>query len=234
MSEIITSSDYIIVNGIGSDTVGLYIDTPPVPPMAQQRYTDYQTGSDMDGCTPDDAFENIRLTITAYQFFPDSFDNRAVYDFLKNPKTLQISRFDEYYFKVQKISGIQPESKSNGKRIKYTISFDCKPFKYAVENELSAIEKGTITNNGNRYSRPVWIVSGAGERILWVNSQSINISGVSGNVCIDCEKMIAYTETTIINAQTTGKFPFLAVGDNAVDWNENITSVYLQKNERWY
>jgi len=234
MSEIITSSDYIVVNGVSSDTVGLYIDTPPVPPMAQQRYTDYQTGSDMDGCTPDDAFENIRLTITAYQFFPDNFDNRAVYDFLKNPKTLQISRFDDYYFKVQKLSGIQPESKSNGKRIKYTITFDCKPFKYAVENPLEEIQKGTSQNNGNRYSRPVWVISGSGECILWVNGESLKITDVDGDVCVDCEKMIAYTESQIITQNTTGKFPFLASGDNAVDWNENITAVYLQKNERWY
>lgn len=230
----LTGKDYIIINGVSSDTVGLYIDTPPVPPIAQQRYTDYQTGTDTDAVSPDDTFENIKVSVTAYQFFPENFDNRAVYNFVKNPKTLQTSRFDDWEYRVQKLLVSAPESQHDGKRIRYRFDFECKPFKYAIENHLGTISAGTITNSGNRYSRPVWLIEGSGDISLTVNGETFTISGVDGSTCIDCEKMIAYTQSTIITPNTTGKFPFLASGANSVSWSGNITKVMLKKNERWY
>ena len=46
---VIQSADYFIVNDVSSASVGLYVDTPPVPPMAKQRVTTWQTGMDADG-----------------------------------------------------------------------------------------------------------------------------------------------------------------------------------------
>lgn len=233
----IVSGDYILINGISSNTVGLYIDTPPVPPMAKQRYTQYQTGADTDSVSPDDSFENITLTVNAYQFFAESFDNRAVYDFLKNAETLQTSRFVNFLYKVQKFSVQNPQASFDGKKIQYRIDFECEPFKYAVENSLQTISAGTITNLGNRYSRPVWVVTGngGGDCILTVNGAEFKIGGnLNTACCVDCQRMMAYTSTAVVTQTTTGKFPFLAVGENTVSWNANIASVALQKNERWY
>lgn len=230
----LTSKDYIIVNGVNSNTIGLYIDTPPVPPMARQRYTEYQTGSDTDGVSPDGTFENIILPITAYQFFTENFDNRDIYNFLKGAKTIQTSRFNDYYYKVQKFFVSASESKYNGKRIRYTIDFECQPFKYAIENPMEDISAGYITNRGNRYSRPIWTITGSGTGLFTVNGETLTIYNLNGTIAIDCEKMIAYYKNAIANASTIGKFPFLAVGENYVSWNNAITRVTLQKNERWY
>ncbi|MBR1527667.1 MAG: hypothetical protein IJ642_00015 [Oscillospiraceae bacterium] len=231
----IISSDYIIVNGISSNTIGLYIDTPPVPPMAQQRYTEYQTGADTDGVSPDDTFENIRLTVTAYQFFSENFDNTVIYDYLKNAKTLRTSRFSNYEYRVQKLSGVQTESQHNGKKIKYQINFDCKPFKYAVENPMEDISQGTIINTGNRYCKPVWTITGEGEEAhLIVNGEVLKIFNLHDTLAIDCEKMLAYYPNAIANSSTLGNFPFLAPGDNTISWTNQITRVTCQKNERWY
>lgn len=230
----ILSKDSIIVNGINSNTIGLYIDTPPVPPVAQQRYTEYQTGADTDGVSLDDTFENIRLTVTAYQFFTENFDNRIVYNFLKDAKTLQTSRFSDYLYRVQKLSVSNPESSYDGRRIRYQITFDCRPFKYSVENPMENISAGTVTNSGSRYSQPIWAITGTGDVSLIVNSAYFTIAGLDGTAVVDCEKMIAYTQNEIINPRTTGNFPFLAVGDNSVSWNGEISRVALQKNERWY
>lgn len=236
---VITAKDSMILNGVSSDTIGLYIDTPPVPPMANQRYIDYQTGADTDNTYPDDTFENIQISITAYQFYPENFDNRQIYDFLKNPKTLQLSRFDDYYFKVQKMTAENPESEYHGNRIRYRINFECQPFKYALKNDVIDISNGdTVVNGGNRYSRPIWTISGNGNNVSFiVNGAVFHLAGIAGTIAIDCEKMLAYSSTNIINSITDGHFPFLQVGSNSVSWRVglgSITRVTVQKNERWY
>lgn len=231
----ILSSDYIILNGISSNSVGLYIDTPPVPPMSQQRYTDYQTGADTDGVSQDNTFENIRLSVVAYQFFPENFDNRAVYKYFENPKTLQTSRFNNFQYRVQKLNAIIPESSHNGRKIKYTIDFECQPFKYAIENPMEDISQGIIHNNGDRYCRPVWTITGTGEEAHFiVNGEVLKIFGLHDTLAIDCEKMLAYYPNVLANSSTLGKFPFLDSGENTVTWTSQITRVTLQKNERWY
>ena len=233
---ITSKKDFIIIDGVSSDTVGLYIDTVPVPPMAQQRYTEYQAGGDTDGVSPDDTFENIKIPIIAYQLFPENFDNRDVYNFLKSPKMLQTSRFDNYYYKVQKLTVSQPESDHNGQRIKYQITFDCKPFKYSIDNPMLDLgDNHTVVNSGNRYSRPIWTITGqSGETHFGVNGQTLTIFNLHGTLAIDCERMLAYYESEIANASTIGQFPFLNVGENSVYWDNDITRVTVQKNERWY
>lgn len=237
MDNVITSADYILINGISSDTVGLYIDTPPVPPMAQRRYTKYQTGADTDMVSPDESFENIKVTVTAYQFYPENFDNRAVYRFFKDVETLQTSRFNNYLYRVKEFKPQDPESSHNGKRIRYRFDFECEPFKYAVNNPMEDISQGTITNSGDRYNLPIWTVTGngGGDCCLTVNGAEFWIfNNLNEVACLDCERMMVYTETAIITQHTSGNLPFLAPGENSVSWNENVSRVTLQKNERWY
>lgn len=236
------SPDYILINGKSSHDVGLWIDTPPVPPMAKQRYTQYQTGADTDSVLPDDSFENIIIKVTAYQFFTPDFDNRKIYNFLKDAKTLQTSRFHDFYYNVLKVYVNSPESSSNGSRIKYQIEFECEPFKYSTSNIMQEIEnQATVINSGNRYSRPLWVVTpieeiqSEGICDLTVNGETFRIyNGLDTPCCIDCQRMVVYTNTEIITQRATGKFPFLASGENIISWNSNIESVSLQKFERWY
>lgn len=233
----IISPDYILINGISSNTVGLYIDTPPVPPMAHQRYTQYQVGADTDIVSSDDSFENIKITVNAFQFFPENFDNRTIYEFLKDAQTLQTSRFHNFLYRIQKLTVQNPESSHNGKKIRYRIDFECEPFKYAVENPMEDISQGSITNFGDRYSRPVWTVTGngGGDCILTVNGEEFKIfNNLNEAACLDGERMMVYTNSQIITQHTSGNLPFLAVGENSVSWNENVSRVTLQKNERWY
>lgn len=233
----VISPDYILINGISSNTVGLYIDTPPVPPMAHQRYQQYQVGADTDIVSPDDSFENIKITVNAFQFFPENFDNRAIYEFLKDAQTLQTSRFHNFLYRIQKLTVQNPESSNNGKKIRYRIDFECEPFKYAVENPMEDISQGTVQNSGNRYSRPIWTVTGngGGDCRLTVNGSEFWIfNNLNETACIDTQKMIVYTESEIITQKTSGKLPFLSAGENSVSWNENVSGVTLQKNERWY
>lgn len=221
---LIASPDYFYVNGVSSEEVGLYVDTPPVPPMAVQRVTKWSTGIDMDYSSPDDVWENITLTINAYVFFPESFDLGDVYAFLADARTLQLSRFSGRYLKVVQVSGITPQQQHDGNRIKLQIKFICRPFKYHILNEeytLDSNEHILLENPGTRYSRPLYKINHSlgGETTLKVNNgEGLVISSDAANpIYIDCEKMLAYSENGHNETKyTSGQFPFLAPGVNTL------------------
>lgn len=218
----ITSNDYFIVNGVSSETVGLYVDTPPVPPMAQQRVTTWQTGIDFDSHSPDDVYENIELTFVAFAFQPDNFDFSSLYAFLANARTLQFSRFPLRYFKVVQVGAIQPVQRYDGNRIEFAITFICEPFKYYIVNPETDInpQHAVVENPGTRYSRPIYKITHPhnGNVILSVNGQALTINyQASSPIFIDTSRMIAYDSDGVNQTKyTSGTYPFLSSGNNLV------------------
>jgi phage-related protein len=234
----ITSPDYFLLDGVSSATVGLYVDTPPIPPLAQQRYTQWQTGKDMDSSSPDDVWGNITLTFRCFIFLQnDDFDLSAVYNFVRGAKTLQYSRFADRYFKIQQIGGITPSQSHDGNKIALTIQFVCSPFKYHTTNPEITPEDFTITNPGTRYSRPTYKITQVRDNYgnlisqvaIVVNGQRLEVkfppavNDFPYTIVIDSERMIAYNNS--VNASgghdnfmryTFGFFPFLSPGNNAI------------------
>lgn len=232
-----TSKDWFKINGISSDTLGIYVDTPSVPPMAKQRYTTYQTGTDEDGTSPDNTYENISYSLVFYTFNRESFDNSDIYAFLANPEILQISRLNDFYFKVREISLDNPENVSKGMKIRYRINFRLAPFKYFVSNPEIAVTSGDIiTNKGTRYSRPSLKIVASGDIKITVNNESFEVKGLTENqeIVIDSSRYITYSGNNLFHNKTVGKYPLLAVGDNFISYEGNISSVKITKNERCY
>lgn len=238
----IESKDDFLINGVSIRTIpDIYVDTPSVPPMAQQRYTTYQNGSDEDGTAPDNTFENISYSLTFYTFDRKSFDNSDIYAFLANaekpPRTLQVSRLKGFYFKIREVHPETPENIANGEKIRYRVSFTLSPFKYLTDNPETSIQSGDIvTNRGTRYSRPVFRITGTGDIKLTVNDETFEVKGLSENqeVVIDSSRYITYSGNELFHNRTNGKYPFLAVGDNNVSWEGNISDVKVIRNERCY
>lgn len=227
--------DYIKLNGASSETLNLWVDTPPVPPMARQRYTSWVNAADEGGTTADDTFEDIKLSFDLYSFLDEDYDNTAVYQYFTNVQTLEFSRHSGFYYKVKQVS-LDSSGKYDGARIRYRASFVLSPFRYGVDNPEISISSGdTVTNNGSRYARPVIRLTGSGEAKVTVNGEAFTFLELSGKAVIDCVRMVAYDPDNGDNLlpNTTGKFPFLAVGNNTITYT-NISSLDLTKNERWY
>lgn len=234
MSSNITSADYFYVNNVSSASVGLYVDTPPVPPMAKQRVTTWSTGVDADGHSPDDVYENIKITVSAYSFFPETFDFSAVYAFLADARTLMFSRFPNRLLKVVQVDAVQPQPKWDGKRITLKISFTCEPFKYHAINPETPTPQHSIDNPGTRYSRPIYKLTLAkcdNGYTLSVNGQVCTISGGAPSpFWIDTTRMIAYDENGVNQTQlTNGIYPFLSPGTNLLScysFTNNVMTVH--------
>lgn len=233
---IITSQDCFLLDGVSSATVGLYVDVPPVPPLARQRYTTWKNGIDGDGSTPDDTFDNITLNLDCYYFFTQDFSLAPLYAFLQGKQTLQLSRMPDRFFKIRQLGGVTPVQQYDGNRIKMQVSFVCDPFKYYTQNPEITPQDNIIVNPGTRYSRPLYHITqhetpGYGydeEATITVNGQALKIYFPDSyshpiELIVDSERMIAYS---INNSQfpdgenwtryTYGFYPFLSPGNNAI------------------
>lgn len=223
----ITSRDYFVLDGVSSATVGLYVDTPPIPPLAKQRYITWKTGVDMDSTSPDDVFEDINISFSCYLFFRENFDLSAIYAFLQGKSTLQFSRFPDRFFKIRQIGGVTPQQQYMGSKIKFTVQFVCAPFKYHTGNPEIVVDGSTIENPGTRYSRPIYKLTHSGGCSLTVNGETLAIAaGAASPIYIDSQRMFAYNGNGENQTKyTTGNFPFLQPGLNTISTTGTALSV---------
>lgn len=237
---VVVTNDYFYINGVRNDSVGLSCDTPPIPAMAVQDYTEWTTGSDSPKASPDGTFNTVSYTLTAYVFLAETpHDNADIYAYFADARTLSLSRLPGYYFKVLKVNGITPTVKYDGRSIAYKISLTLAPFKYHMLNDPVEITLGAIRNPGTRYSRPLYKITnrtaGLTTVSLIVNHQTYKLDGLTDSdaiIFIDAEKLLCYSKTaesasTVRNImpKSTGQIPFLAPGDNACRVNNGTLTV---------
>lgn len=156
------SKDYIIINNDrNSNDYGLYIDTPLPPPRAKRRYSRIEVAGRDDIVTGTDTHEDVSYTITGYVFSDGkSFNNNRIYELFKDAKTLEISRYEGFYFKINEVEEIIPESSYDGSKVSYAITFSLAPFKYSLvptESEISTAYT-EVNNGGSAYIAPKIII----------------------------------------------------------------------------
>jgi phage-related protein len=230
--------DAFKINGVSCKTVGVWADTPSIPPMAKQRYTTYINSADEDSTIADDSYEDISYRLTFFTFDNQDYDNSAIYEFFSDAKRLEISRFPNKYFKIRQLDIGQPEQNFNGKKVKYTANFRLAPFKYSTSNEEITLSNGDIVENkGTRYSRPTIEIAGSGTITLSINGVEFTVvlADTGQYVVIDSERLITYDKTTkqLIQNGTSGYYPMLPVGESQITWSGGTTVyVKIKVNER--
>lgn len=123
--------------------------------------------------------------------------------------------------------------------LKYTSSFpiifNCKPFKYSVEEKIITITKNnsTIYNEGTFQSEPVIKVYGSGDIKLKINDDEVTVKKVDGYVTVDSVLKDAYKDDVLKNGDMIGEFPILKVGENVIGFSENVSKVEVEVNEVW-
>lgn len=231
-------SDWFKINGISSNSLGLLVDTPSVPPMARRRFTTYQAGSDEDGTYSDDTFEDISYNLIFYTISRQDFDNTDIYAFLANAETLEISRLSGYYYKIRQLAVDNPENLFRGEKIRYTLNFRLAPFRYFTEKPPISLTNngGIVQNNGTRYSKPIFEIVGTGDISITVNGKKFEVKGLTNSqkIIIDTSKYITYSGNELFHNRTIGQYPFLNVGGNVISWGGNVENVEISLNERCY
>lgn len=214
----VSNRDCIYINGESSDKYDIYIDTPPVPPMAIKRGTLYKVGGESDIFAEENGYENITVKIRAYSFYRPDFDNTEFNWWLNGAKTLQTSRFSKFFYKVLRVSVVSSSQIADGEKIKYEISFLCEPFKYFADNpEIKLEVLTTVENNGKIFCRPIYNFTISGNFAIDVNGEIFTVYNdkESRNVTIDCENMMVYDDDKSF-LRNSGYFPLLNVGTNKI------------------
>lgn len=237
VNNFVSDTEKFSLDNVSSDTLGLFVDYLAPVPLAEQRYTDFNTGADEQGVTPDDVFNNIQYQIRFYTFLPDDYNDTAIKAFCYGKTVLTLSRFPDYFFKIKKVSLQAADGSGYGKRIDYILALTLAPFRYTVDNEQITLASGdSIVNEHTRYSKPEFELTGTGDVSLTVNGAEFTVKGLEANqtIIIDSSRHITYSGDTLLIGKTEGKYPLLDVGSNTISWTGSISSIKYKGNWRDY
>lgn len=230
------TKDFFKINGVSSDDFpNLLVNLPPIPPLAERRYDEFDAGGDENYVIPDDYFSDISYSIEFITFDVLEYDNSALYKLISEAKTLEISRLDGYYYKVKKAVLAAPTSVYDGAKVKYRLNFTLSPFKYFKDNPQISVNSGdTVENKGTRYSLPLIELSGTGLVEISVNGEKFTVDTGNKDVTIDSARKITYYTNTreLLYNRTTGFYPMLASGGNII--THTAAELKMNLNERSY
>ena len=123
--------------------------------------------------------------------------------------------------------------------MRFTVRFDCQPFKYSVnaENDFMSIIQNNFEffGKGTFSAEPIITVYGSGNITLTVNGKAIVLTSVSGHITINSEIMDAYRDNANMNMNMQGDFPLLNAdnGSNTIAWTGNVSKIEIIPNWRW-
>lgn len=226
------------IDGISSDTLGVWVDTLSVPPMPKQRYVSWSTRADTNGFYADDTYEDITYSIDFYKFFPTALDDQYIHNYFKNPEKLILSSKPTMFYRITDFS-LDPPDNLDDKRYHYRANFRLSPFSYSVDDTLTQIQNGdAIAYIGTRYGKPLIVIKGnsLSDVRITINSTAIEIKDVSmGEILyIDSEqKLVRDNSGQMIYNRVSGKYPYLDAGSNQISWTGDLEYLKIIKNERW-
>lgn len=137
------------------------------------------------------------------------------------------------YYLAKKVS--LSEFKTTSKFIRrFTATFALDPFTYLSEGKdiLEIVKPITVFNGNSTYaSRPHINIYGTGDIIISINSQSLILKGLDGNVEIDSFQKNCYKtiNNSIVNQNNKmySQFPILEVGENNISWSGNVSKIEI-------
>lgn len=246
----IMSKDKMILNGVSSDTVGIFVDTPPMPPMPNEIVEqNYVHGRAESNVYHTGHFSDITISVNCYVFDYGEHPDQ-IYRFLSGAKTLAFSTSDRFYYKVKQVQSITPTYNGYGKNT-LTVRFLCSPFKYNNPNPeyVYTIPDGEASNTiqiynaGSVYCEPVIFLSESETH----SATSISVNGITvtapvtttNHLYIDIPRMETYY---MLNGEMIVPSPGMVNGKwwdfifppgySEITWSGTET-IKIIKNERW-
>ena len=225
-------------NGRSSADFGLHIQSKNVfsAPEYDAEFVSVP-GRSGDIINPNRRFANIKVN---YTVFLARKNTAALASVLRDIKGWLYSEPDRYheltdsydaeYFRYGVISGSLDIEEQMNKVGSFTVTFNCKPFKYSFAGQKTVAADAselTITNPTAFESKPYIKLYGSGAVTLNVSSgdstSSWTISAIDEYIEIDSELMSCFKGTDLKNDTVTGDdFPVLKPGENVIACTGNV------------
>lgn len=230
---------YFNYNGRSSAEFGLHIEKKDVfsAPGYDAEFISIP-GRSGDIINPNRRFANIKVTYTVFLARKNIAALAAVLRDIKGWLYSEPDRYheltdsyDDGYFRYGVISGSLDIEEQLNKIGCFTVTFNCKPYKYsfAGQETVSAdASELTITNPTAFESRPYIKLYGSGTVALLIQPQGrgMMISNLDEYIEIDSELMNCFKDTTLKNDTVTGDgFPMLKPGTTTIACAGNVQRI---------
>lgn len=233
---------YFTYNGRSSSDFGLHIEKKDVfsAPSYDAEFISIP-GRSGDIINPNRRFSNIKVTYTVFLVRKNT---AALASVLRDIKGWLYSEPDRYhkltdsydteYFRYGVIFGNLDIEEQLNKVGSFTVTFNCKPYKYSFAGqETVAVDASelTITNPTAFESRPYIKIYGSGLIRLMVQpegqgTRSWGFAGVDEYIEIDSELMNCYKDTVLKNDTVKGaEFPILKPGACSINCTGDVTRI---------
>ena len=235
---------YFTYNGRSSADFGLHIEKKDVfsAPEYDAEFISIP-GRSGDIINPNRRFANIKVT---YTVFLARKNTAALASVLRDIKGWLYSEPDRYheitdsydaeYFRYGVISGSLDIEEQLNKVGSFTVTFNCKPFKYGYEGQQTIAEGNprlTVTNPTTFDSRPYIKIYGSGTVRLMImpdgqGTTTWVISDVDEYIEIDSELMNCFKDTVLKNDTVKGAgFPVLKPGVCTINCTGDVTRIEI-------
>lgn len=232
-------------DGVNSLEYGIYITGEAVY-NAPERAVELVNIAGKNGALVLDQgrFENIEVTYHAGCFADNQEDfARKVMEF----RNVLASRFhyvrlsddyhsDEYRMALYK-DGLEVEAVQYSTAGEFDITFNCKPQRFLAsgESQKTMTSGGSLTNPTLFPSKPLIVANGSGN--IGIGNVAITITGITGDIYIDCETMEIYTLEGVVATGASSHvsfnsndFPTIPAGTTTVTFNTES----LKITPRWW
>lgn len=140
--------------------------------------------------------------------------------------------YDSYepdYYRLAECKGGISHSTQNNNYSKFTVNFNCKPYRYRTDgdNVITVMPGNTIYNPEAFDSTPYFKIyaSSSGTVSFSLNGVSVSIQNVTDYIEMDCDIQNVYKGSANKNSDFTGGFPVLKSGINGFGFLTNITKI---------
>ena len=235
---------YFTYNGRSSAEFGLHIEKKDVfsAPEYDAEFISIP-GRSGDIINPNRRFSNIKVTYTVFLARKNAAALAAVLRDIKGWLYSEPDRYhtltnsyDTEYFRYGVISGNLDIEEQLNKVGSFTVTFNCKPFKYSFAGQQTIAEgtpRLTVKNPTTFDSRPYIKIYGSGTVRLMImpdgqGTTTWVISDVDEYIEIDSELMNCFKNTVLKNDTVTSKgFPVLKPGENSITCAGNVRRIEI-------
>ena len=238
------AQSFFIWNGIDCRSKGVIMRGPAPIVRAEERVKHVEIpgrAGDLTETEGADIFNSYIQTITIS--VRDKMNVRNIYRWLRGSGFVTFSGEPDRKQAARVIGAITLNRVSrNIDHWAGEVQFYCQPFKQLLkEDTVTVISSGTVRNNGDVASRPKITVNatGAGQDIKFsVNGKQfeIDMTGMADTGCvIDCaaEEVLNYSGSANLTHLSTGEFPVLAAGNNTITLTSGVSSLVIDRRERY-
>lgn len=231
-------TNYFTIDGKSSSEYGLFVKKLPLIPVALENIDYYNvSGRNETLSKKTNKYPDIKITLEAVLL---NFEADDIKRWISSGKKLVLSNQNDRFLIIKKIAEFKPDRIGNG-AMALTITLECSPFKYPVENDFEIVSEYFKTQ-GNVYSQPVLMIEGITNNcVIELNSVKLTLTGLSGTVYVDADRKVIYKiengEKAVVQNNTVGSFWDFVLIPSETDYNHlkfsGAASVRVQKNERW-